>query len=80
MCFNTSKTKILIFSRGKIRNIPKFMFGGEELNVCYDYTYLGITFDYNNLFKKAIDKQVSQASRASYAMKMKLESLCLQLD
>ena len=77
---NTSKTKILIFSRGKIKNVPKFMFGGEELSICFDYTYLGIIFNYNNVFKKAIDKQVCQASRASYAMKMKLESLCLPLD
>ena len=44
------------------------------------WLYLGITVNYNNVFKKAIDKQVCQASRAFYAMKMRLESLCLPLD
>ena len=77
---NTSKTKIMVFSRGKVRNVPKFVFGGDEISTCYDYTYLGITVNYNNVFKKAIDKQVCQASRAFYAMKMKLESLCLPID
>ena len=52
---NTTKTKVVIFSRGKVRKVPKFVFGNDELSVCYDYTYLGITFNYNNVFKRAID-------------------------
>ena len=40
---NTSKTKVVIFSRGKVRKVPKFVFGSDELSICYNYTYLGIT-------------------------------------
>ena len=30
---NIDKTKIVIFSRGKIRNIPRFKYGNKELEV-----------------------------------------------
>ena len=35
---NTSKTKIGIFSKGKVRNIPRFYFGNDIIDVCEDYT------------------------------------------
>lgn len=47
---NTNKTKIVVFSRGKIRNIPMFYFGNCKLDVVFDYVYLGTTFNYNNNF------------------------------
>ena len=37
---NTSKTKILVFSRGQIRNLPSIMFGNNKLEVVFDYVYL----------------------------------------
>ena len=77
---NTAKTKIVIFSRGKVRKAPTFLFGGDEICVCDDYVYLGTTFNYNNSFKKAINKQVSQARRALYSMKSKILPLLLPID
>ena len=37
------KTKIVVFSRGKIRKIPNLLFGPKLLNVVDNYTYLGLT-------------------------------------
>ena len=72
---NISKTKIVIFSRGKVRRYPEFHFGDQKLDVCDDYIYLGVTFNYNGLFNKAIEKQLNQAKRAMYALMAKLKRL-----
>ena len=61
---NTSKTKIVIFSRGKIRKLPHFIYNNEAIEVVYDFVYLGVKFNYNGTFKKATSKQVTQARRA----------------
>ena len=50
---NVRKTKVMIFSRGKIRKMPKFNFNEETVDVVWDYKYLGVKFNYNNKFKKA---------------------------
>ena len=44
---NTSKTKIVIFSRGKVRRYPYIVFGSDKLDVVDEYVYLGVTFNYN---------------------------------
>ena len=53
---NMTKTKIIVFSRGKIRNLPNITFGVIPLEVVYEYTYLVVTFNYNGTFGKAIKK------------------------
>ena len=50
---NTSKTKIVIFSGGKVRNFPKFNFRNSSIDVIDNFTYLGIVFNYNGKFGKA---------------------------
>ena len=67
MTINTSKTKIIIFSRGKIRNKPLFKIGIESIDVVDEYIYLGTTFCCNGSFKKAITKQISQAKGAMFS-------------
>ena len=42
----------MIFSRGKIRKMPKFNFNEEIVDVVWDYKYLGVKFNNNNKFKK----------------------------
>ena len=44
LVINTTKTKVLVFSRGKIRNKPVLYLNGESLETVDDYVYLGITF------------------------------------
>ena len=63
---NTSKTKIVIFSRGKVRRYPDFVFGTEKLDVVDEYVYLGVKFNYNGNYKKMIAKQITQARKALY--------------
>ena len=58
---NTSKTKIVIFSKKKVTDFPAFLFGHSTIEVVDDYTYLGIIFNYNGSFQKAINKQVEQS-------------------
>ena len=77
---NTSKTKVVIFSRGKSRIIPVFKFGEDNLEVVEDYTYLGIVFNFNGKFKKAIDKQISAARRALYVLQKRAKILKLPID
>lgn len=60
---NLSKTKVVIFSKGKSRNV-NFLFGDQDVEVTDDYVYLGVTFNFNGSFKKAISKQVKTARRA----------------
>ena len=47
-------TKIVIFSRGKVRRYPLFSFGDSLLEVVEDYTYLGTIFNYNELLTKCM--------------------------
>ena len=77
---NTSKIKIVIFSRGKIRKLPHFIYNNEAIEVVYDFVYLGVKFNYNGTLKKAISKQVTQARRALYSMLAKAKTLQLSVD
>ena len=77
---NAMKTKVLIFSRGKVRKFPVFRFGEDEIDVVDDFVYLGVQVNYNGSFKKAISKQVSQARKALFSMPLKVQRLKLPLD
>ncbi len=77
---NTSKTKIVIFSRGLVRKPPDFNFGEHRLEIVSDYVYLGITFNFNGRFTKAMNKQIAQAKRATYSIVAKARRMQLPLD
>ena len=51
---DTAKTKVLVFSRGKIRKLPVFKFGPNKLAIVDKYNYLGINCNCNGTFSKAI--------------------------
>ena len=77
---NLTKTKVIVFSRGKIRKIPEFFYGNDKVDVVDDYIYLGVTFNYNNSFTKAINKQIDQARKAMYSMLTKSRRLMLSVE
>ena len=77
---NISKTKVMVFSRGKIRNLPDLFFNGEKIDITWDYKYLGVVFNYNNKFNKAIKAQYTSAMRAMFALIRKARQLDLPLD
>ena len=80
MSINVSKTKIIVFSRGKIRNLPTLIFNGEQIEVVFEYKYLGTLFTYNNKFQKTINAQCMSAKRALFALLKKCRKLDLPLD
>ena len=77
---NLTKTKVIIFSRGKIRNLPEFFYGTEKVEIVDDYIYLGVTINYNGSFTKAIEKQIGQARKAMFSMITKARRLQLPVD
>ena len=77
---NTKKTKVLVFSRGKIRNIPQFSFNNNNLEVVFDYNYLGVTFNYNGKFRVAQKNLYDKASRAMFGLIAKCRKLFLPID
>ena len=77
---NTLKTKVVVFSRGKIRSIPAFTFGSDNLEVVDSYVYLGILFNYNGSFKKHLSRQITLAKRALFSLSAKAKCLQLNID
>ena len=74
------KTKIIIFSRGKVRNIPNFTYGNDPIDVVFEYTYLGIRFKFNGEFDVAISKRIELARIAMFSLVQKSNRLGLTLQ
>ena len=77
---NLSKTKIVIFSKGKIVNHRDFTFNGNPVEVVDEYVYLGTVFNFNGNTAKAVDKQIDQARKASFSIITKARRLLLPID
>ena len=77
---NVTKTKIMIFSRGKIRNLPDLMFGNTKIEVVFEYNYLGIILNYNGNFTKAIKSLYDKGSKAIFSLLRKARSLQLPIN
>ena len=77
---NLDKTKIVIFSRGKISKFGTFLFGGNPIEVVSDYIYLGITMNFNNKFSKAIQRQLLLARKALFLLNSKILEYNLPID
>ena len=69
----------MIFSRGKLRKHRNFLFGGHILDITYEYVYLGVNFSYSTSFIKAIERHISRAKRAMFAIVTKSRRLSLPL-
>jgi len=77
---NVSKTKVIVFSKGKIRKLPKIVFNNIELDVVFSYIYLGVLFNYNGKFNSAQKNLYDKASRAMFGLIAKCRRLRLPLD
>ena len=80
MAIITQKTKVMIFSGGKSRNISKFNFNGLALEVFTDYRYLAIDFNYNGKINKCKKHLFKQAQKAMYSLLRKSKNLCLPMN
>ena len=77
---NIDKTKVVIFSKGKVRKYKSFLFGDKTIEVVDDYVYLGTTFNYNGTFHKAKTKQATQAMKATFSLITKIKQLNLSIE
>ena len=78
---NCSKTKISIFSRGKINSSKyNFLYGGSKIEIVNSYKYLGLEFNSSGSFKKTIESLKPQASRAMFSLISKSRRLRLPID
>ena len=77
---NIDKTKVIIFSRGKVRRFKTFNFGDKKIDVVEDYVYLGTTFNFNGTFHKAKAKQALQAKKATYSLIRRTKQLNLDFE
>ena len=77
---NVLKTKVIIFSRGKLRNKPSFFYQNIPVEVIDDFSYLGVLFNYNGKFAKAKTRLCNQARKAMFALLVKIRKMSLPLD
>ena len=77
---NTSKTKIMVFSRGKVKRYPIFSYGDDIIGVVSDYVFLCVTMNYNNEFVKAMRKQLNQGRKAQFSLLIKCSNPELSKD
>ncbi|KAK6175976.1 hypothetical protein SNE40_014348 [Patella caerulea] len=77
---NPTKTKTIVFSKGKIRKTPKITYGDVEIENVHEYAYLGIIFNFNGSFVKAKKQLHSKASSAMFSLIQKARKLNLDVD
>jgi hypothetical protein len=65
---NVTKSKILVFHRGKIKKNKKFYFKGNEMEVVNKYNYLGVNFYSSGLFKNTTEDFIKKGITASSAV------------
>ena len=67
---NTEKTKVMVFSAGKIKtdNI-KFTLNKSDIEIVDNYKYLGILLSYNGNFKHAADHLYQKSLKAIFSLK-----------
>ena len=75
-----SKSKVTVFSRGKIRNRPEFYFGENKLNVVDHYKNLGLNFNFNGKFTVAKKELYDKGNRAMFSLLRKSRQLQLPID
>ena len=79
LSINKSKTKVLIFSKGRRPN-HSFKIGDDEVEIVSDHKYLGILFGRSGYFLSAKKYITNQATRAVYSLLKKVRTLLLSID
>ena len=77
---NTSKTKVIIFSKGRPPRNVKFYFKNEEIEIVNEFKYLGIFLARSGSFLKAKKHIVNQANTALFSLQRKIRNLNLPID
>ena len=77
LSINQTKTKVVIFSRGKVRTNFHFKIGNFDIGTTSDYCYLGVLFNFNGKFTKAINDRITTARKAMFGLNEKAVNLYL---
>ena len=80
LSINQTKTKVVIFSRGKVKKQFNFKIGNISIDTDSEYCYLGIVFNFNGKFSKAIDERITPARKAKFGLNEKAVNLLLPPD
>ena len=75
-----SKTRVVIFSKGKVMTEHNFKMGNTKIDTDTDYCYLGVVFNFNGKFTKAIEERITLARKALFGLNSKAERLHLPPD
>ena len=78
---NTSKTKVIIFSKDNNSNYEfKFKYKDEILEIVSEFKYLGVLFSKNNSFFKTKKHIANQGKKAVYSLLKKARNMQLPVD
>lgn len=77
---NVDKTKIIIFSKGRISQNRIFKLGTENIETINEYKYLGIYFSRTGSFTKTKKYLAEQANKAMFSLLRKINNLSLPYD
>ncbi|XP_021350729.1 uncharacterized protein LOC110448677 [Mizuhopecten yessoensis] len=77
---NVNKTKVMVFRKRKSKQQHVFVLQNEILEIVDNFTYLGITFNYNGSFVNARRRLINQAQKSIFAIYKKIRNLSLPID
>lgn len=77
---NITKTKALVFSKGRISNNLKFLIGNREIEIVKQYKYLGVYFSKSGSFLATRKYLCEQATKAMYGVLKKCRENNLSID
>ena len=77
---NSGKTKVIIFSKRKPKNLPVFTYNNEALENVSEFKYLGVYFKSNGNFNKHKMHIKETASKAMFALLSRGRVLQLPVD
>jgi hypothetical protein len=80
LTINQSKTKVVIFSRGKVRKKINFKIGDQAIDTSSEYCYLGVLFNFNGKPMKAIKDRITPARKAMFSLNELAVKLMLPPD
>lgn len=76
---NIEKTKIVIFTKGRVKN-NVFYYNGKEIEIVKNFKYLGVIFSSSGSFIQTKKYAAERATKAMYGILKKGNQLHLSLD
>ena len=80
LTINQLKTKVVIFSRGKVKQNYHFKIGNLNIDTSSEYCYLGLIFNFNGKVTRAIKERLTPARKAMFSLNEKAVNLLLPPD